>query len=85
MYVNLIPVPISLIMIVFYMIARNRNDLKRTAFIQPAAILVTLIITSLSFFSPYSNHEYTIWILAGISSRSTGLSRKLWLNYPMKS
>ena len=56
-------------MIVFYMIARNQNDLKKTAFIQPAATLVALIITSLSFFSPYSNHEYTIWILAGISSK----------------
>jgi uncharacterized membrane protein YhhN len=66
MYLNLIPVPISLTLIVFYMIARNRNDLKKTAFIQPSATLVAIIIASLSFLSPYSNHEYTLWILVGM-------------------
>ena len=66
MYLNLIPVPISLTLIVFYMIARNGNDLKKTAFIQPTATLVAIIIAALSFFSSYSNHEYTIWILAGM-------------------
>jgi len=66
MYLNLIPVPISLTLIVFYMIARNRNDLKKTAFLQPTATLVAILIAALSFLSPYSNHEYTIWILVGM-------------------
>ena len=66
MYLNLVPLPISLTLIVFYMIARNRNDLKKTAFLQPSATLVAILIALLSFFSPYSNHEYTLWILVGM-------------------
>lgn len=66
MYLNLIPIPISLTLIVFYMIARNRNDLKKTSLIQPTATFVAMIITALSFFSPYSNPEYTVWILVGM-------------------
>ncbi len=66
MYLHLIPVPIDLALIVIYLIARNRNDLKKTAIIQPVATLIALIITALSFFSPLSTHEYTIWILVGM-------------------
>jgi uncharacterized membrane protein YhhN len=66
MYLNLIPVPISLALIVLYMIARNRNDLKKTTLIQPTTTLVAIIIAALSFFSPYANREYTIWILVGM-------------------
>jgi uncharacterized membrane protein YhhN len=66
MFLNLLPVPISLTLIVIYLIIRNRNDLKKTAFVQPIATFIALIITALSFFSPYSNHEFTIWILVGM-------------------
>lgn len=61
-----IPVPISIVLIVMYLEARNRNDLKRTAIIQPLTTTVSLIIAALSFFSPGSNHSYTIAILAGM-------------------
>jgi uncharacterized membrane protein YhhN len=63
---SLLPVPISVILIVLYLIARNRNDLKRTAFIQPALTLLSVIIAALSFLSPQADKNYTIWILVGL-------------------
>jgi uncharacterized membrane protein YhhN len=66
MYFSLIPVPIYLSLIVLYMIARNRNDLKKTAIIQPVLTFLALIIAALSFLSPAANSGYTTWILVGL-------------------
>ena len=66
MYYSLIPVPIYVALIVLYMVARNRNDLKRTAVIQPTATFLALVIAGLSFLSPQADHRYTIWILVGL-------------------
>jgi len=66
MYYPWIPVPLYIVLIVFYMIARNRNDLKKTRFIQPAVTSLALIIAGLSFLSPASQRNYTAWILVGI-------------------
>jgi uncharacterized membrane protein YhhN len=65
-YLTLIPLPISIILIVTYLIARNRQDLKRTAIIQPMTTFVSLVIAALSFFSPAVNPRYTIAILVGM-------------------
>jgi uncharacterized membrane protein YhhN len=66
MYAHLIPVPIHLVLIAIYLVARNRNDLKKTAIIQPVATFVAMVIAALSFFSPQADHSYTIWILVGM-------------------
>jgi len=66
MYYLLIPVPIHLVLIAIYLIARNRNDLKKTAIVQPVATFVALLIAALSFFSPQADTSYTIWILVGM-------------------
>ena len=66
MYLHLIPVPIHLVLIAVYLVARNRNDLKKTAIIQPVATFVAMVIATLSFFSPQADHSYTIWILVGM-------------------
>jgi uncharacterized membrane protein YhhN len=66
MYFHLIPLPINLLLISLYMVARNKNDLKRTAIIQPVATLVAMVTATLSFYSPYVNTKYTIWILIGM-------------------
>lgn len=66
MFYPLIPVPIYLILIILYMVARNRNDLKKTSFIQPTATLLALVIAALSFFSPAADRSYTTWILVGL-------------------
>ena len=66
MYLHLIPVPIHLVLIAVYLVARNRNDLKKTAIIQPVATFVAMVIAALSFFSPQADHSYTIWILVGM-------------------
>ena len=66
MYYSLIPVPIYIALIVLYMVARNRNDLKKTTIIQPTLTFLALVIAGLSFLSPQGNHSYTTWILVGL-------------------
>ncbi len=66
MFYHLIPVPIYIALIVLYMLARNRNDLKKTAIIQPTATFLALVIAGLSFFSPQADHSYSTWILVGL-------------------
>jgi uncharacterized membrane protein YhhN len=66
MYFHLIPVPLYLALIVLYMIARNHNDLKKTAVIQPSATFLAIVIAGLSFLSPFANNGYTVWILVGL-------------------
>ncbi len=66
MYLHLIPVPFHLVLIAIYLVARNRNDLKKTAIIQPVATFVAMLIAALSFFSPQADTSYTIWILIGM-------------------
>lgn len=65
---HLLPVPLSIGLISAYMVARNRNDLKRTAIIQPLTTLVSLAIIGLSFFSPRANPQYSLWILVGMAA-----------------
>ena len=66
MYYHLIPVPFHLVLIGLYLVARNRNDLKKTAIIQPVATFVAIIVAGLSYFNPNSKWEYTLWILIGM-------------------
>jgi len=66
MVYHLIPVPVSIVLIVLYLIARNRNDLKRTAIIQPLTTLVSLVVVGLSFLSPRVSPGYATWILVGM-------------------
>ena len=66
MYYHLIPIPIYITLIVLYMIARNRNDLKKTAFIQPMLTALALITAGLSMFSPLVHTGYTTWIMIGL-------------------
>ncbi len=66
MFFHLIPVPFYLALIVLYMVARNRNDLKRTAIIQPSATFLAIVIAGLSLFSPFARNSYTVWILVGL-------------------
>ena len=62
-----IPVPVSIVLIVMYLAARNRKDLKRTAVIQPLTTTVSLVIAALSFFSAGVKPGYTIAILVGMA------------------
>jgi uncharacterized membrane protein YhhN len=66
MYYSLIPIPVYFALIVLYMIARNRNDLKKTTIIQPTLTFLALIVAGLSFFSPQAERSYTTWILVGL-------------------
>ena len=66
MYYSLIPVPIYIVLVAVYLIARNRNDLKKTAFIQPVLTALALVTAGLSFISPAADRGYTTWILVGM-------------------
>jgi uncharacterized membrane protein YhhN len=67
MLYHLLPLPVSLFLIAAYMVARNRQDLKKTAVIQPLTTLAAIVIAALSFFSPQANPAYTGWILVGLA------------------
>ncbi len=66
MFYSLIPVPIYLILIVLYMVARNRNDLRKTSIIQPTATFLAILIAALGLLSPATDKVYTVWILVGL-------------------
>lgn len=61
-----IPVPVYLVLVGFYLVARNRNDLKKTAVIQPVLTFMAIGIAALSFLSPAADKGYTTWILVGL-------------------
>ena len=63
---HLIPVPINIILIILYLVARNKKDLKKTAIIQPLCTLTSISVAALSLLSPRSGTSYTIWILVGL-------------------
>ncbi len=66
MLYSLIPIPVYIFLNIHYMIARNRNDLKKTSFIQPTLTLLAIIIAVLSYLSPAADKSYTTWILVGL-------------------
>jgi uncharacterized membrane protein YhhN len=66
MNLSFIPVPVNIILIVIYLIARNREDLKRTAIIQPLTTFLSLCVVGLSLLNPQTHHTYAIWILIGL-------------------
>ena len=65
---HLLPIPFSIGLISAYMVARNHNDLKRTAIIQPLTTLLALAIAALSLTSPRADPQYTLWILIGLGA-----------------
>lgn len=66
MNLYIIPILVNIILIVVYLVARNRGDLKRTAIIQPLTTFLSLTIAGLSLLNPHTNQAYTIWILIGL-------------------
>lgn len=63
---HLFPLPVSIFLIGSYLVARNRNDLKKTAVIQPLTTLVAVLVAALSLVSSRANPGYTAWILVGM-------------------
>ncbi len=63
---HLFLIPVNVILIVIYLIARNRKNLKLTAWIQPLTTFISIGIAALSLFDPGTNTAYTIWILIGL-------------------
>jgi uncharacterized membrane protein YhhN len=59
-------IPIILILIVFYKIFRDRNDLKKIAVIQPLITCLSIGIGLLSFLTPGHQVGYTLLVLLGL-------------------
>ncbi|MBN2257174.1 MAG: hypothetical protein JW704_05035 [Anaerolineaceae bacterium] len=66
MFYACIPAYLSTMLMFFYLIARNRNDLKRPAIIQSILTTLAIIVATLGLLSPASEWNYTIWILVGL-------------------
>ena len=66
MYWHLIPVPLVLIVIGLYVVARARNDLKRVAVVQPMGTILAIAVCALSLLSPHAVIGFTLFILAGL-------------------
>jgi uncharacterized membrane protein YhhN len=63
---SLFIVPVNVVIIIFYLIARNQQNLKLTSIIQPLTTLLSIGIAAVSFLDPNVNHSYTFWILVGL-------------------
>lgn len=63
---HLFLVPVNIILIVIYLIARNRENLKLTSWIQPLTTFLSIGIAALSMLDQNTNSAYTIWILVGL-------------------
>ncbi len=66
MYWHLIPVPLVLVAIAFYGVARAKNDLKRVAVVQPLGTILVIAICALSLFTPHAVLGFTVFILVGL-------------------
>lgn len=63
---HLFLVPVNIILIVLYLIARNRENLKLTSWIQPLTTFLSIGIAALSLLDRNTNSAYTVWILIGL-------------------
>jgi uncharacterized membrane protein YhhN len=66
MNLYLLPIPINIILILIYLLARNPGNLKLTAIIQPMTTFLSITMACLSLVNPQTNQSYTIWILIGL-------------------
>lgn len=66
MYYHFILVPLSVVLIVLYALARKKNDLKKVAVIQPVGTFVSILIAGFGLLAPDANSGFTMWILAGL-------------------
>jgi len=63
----LIPVPVIIVLIVYYKIFRDRNDLKKIGVIQPLITCLNMAVCALSFFTPGFQGTYTLLVLLGLA------------------
>ncbi len=66
MYWHLIPVPMVLLAIYLYVVARSKNDLRRVAVVQPLATILIIVVCALSLLSSRAVPGFTVWILVGL-------------------
>jgi len=59
-------VPVILVLIVFYKIYRDRDDLKKIAVLQPLITCLSICICLLSFLTPGHRTGYTLLVLLGL-------------------
>jgi uncharacterized membrane protein YhhN len=67
MFYACIPAYLSIMLMMFYLIVRNRANLKRAAVIQPILTVLIIVVAAMGFLSPVGEWEYTIWIVVGLS------------------
>lgn len=63
---HLIPVPVSLVLIVFYTLARTKFDMARTRILQPLMSFTVIIVALLSLTGSDVNRGYTLLITSAL-------------------
>jgi uncharacterized membrane protein YhhN len=63
---HLLPVPVIVVVIVLYWQARQQNQLKRVAVLQPLGSALITLVALLSLLSPNANPTFTTWVLVGL-------------------
>lgn len=63
---HLFLVPVILVLIVFYKIYRDRNDLKKIGILQPLITCLSICVCLLSFLTPGHHIGYTLLVLLGL-------------------
>ena len=63
---HLFLVPVILVLIIFYKVYRDRNDLKKIAIIQPSITCLSIVVCLLSFLTPGYRLGYTLLVLLGL-------------------
>ncbi len=67
MYYHLLPLPLSVIAIILYTIARSRFQMERVKILQPSMTALALLIAILSLLHPDAITGYSLWIIAGLA------------------
>lgn len=66
MYYHLLLIPINVVLIVIYGLARREQNFDRVKIVQPGGCLVSIIIAAGALLTPEPNTGFIIWILVGL-------------------
>jgi uncharacterized membrane protein YhhN len=66
MYYHFILIPVAIVLIIMYGLARKEQNLDRVKIVQPVGCLVAILIAAGGFVAPEPNTGFIIWIIAGM-------------------
>jgi uncharacterized membrane protein YhhN len=64
--IHLIPIPFIIVLIIYYKIYREKNDLKKVGIIQTLITCLDVVVCILSYLTPGFSLSYTLLVLLGL-------------------